>query len=246
MAEHRDPVEPDWSVRERIVVAWDRTSVRVLAGVVALVVLTVALLAIRSRPVESAIAPHVSRSGTAAPASQVSGNSSASASADQSSGGVAPSASGGLVVVHVTGPVRQAGVYTLSAGARVADAVAAAGGLTKGRAHINLARVLIDGEQIDVGAQSDGTASTSSSSPGNGGSTGGVGSPVPGPAGPKLSLNKATAAQLEQLPRVGPVMASKIVDFRTQHGGFRSIDQLREVPGIGDATFAQIAPHVQV
>jgi competence protein ComEA len=117
--------------------------------------------------------------------------------------------------------------------------------MAKGRAHINLARVLIDGEQIDVGALEEPSTSQPTLASGGGQLNGSV-APGLGGAGAKVSLNKATAAQLEQLPRVGPVMASKIIEFRTQHGGFRSVDQLREVPGIGDATFAQIAPHVAV
>ena len=251
MPETHDSNDSNWSTRERILVAWDRTSVRVITGVLVAVVLLVALLAIRTRPVESATVPQVIRSGTPVAARSASGSTDpAAASAPTSAAGNgepsgSQSAAGGLVVVHVTGPVRQAGVYTLSAGARVADAVAAAGGMAKGRARINLARVLIDGEQIDVGAQEEPSTSQPTLASGGGQLSGGA-APGPSGAGPKVSLNKATATQLEQLPRVGPVMASKIIEFRTQHGGFRSVDQLREVPGIGDATFAQIAPHVAV
>ncbi len=251
--ESPEPLDPQWTLRERMSVAWDRAGIRWLVGILASVVVAVGLLALRSKPVESVTAPQVVRTGTPVPSA---GTSVSAAIAEP----VSVSATGqpSVVVVHVTGPVRNPGVVTLPAGSRVADAITAAGGVTKGLVRINLARVLIDGEQIDVSAPSDGgegTGSATTTGPLSGGGSGtskvggsqlGGGQAGGGQSGGKVSLNKATASQLEQLPRVGPVLASKIIEFRTQHGGFRSIDQLREVSGIGDATFAQIAPYVQV
>ncbi len=133
---------------------------------------------------------------------------------------VAPSAAAALVV-DVAGAVRRPGIVRLPDGARVVDAIQAAGGLLPGAttAGINLARRLADGEQILVGA----------GPPGSSGPSGAV-------AG-KLDLNLATVAQLDALPGLGPVLAERIVQWRTAHGRFASVDQLREVPGIGARTF---------
>lgn len=130
----------------------------------------------------------------------------------------------GQVVVHVTGAVRSPGVVTLPAGSRVSDAIEAAGGATKPRAlgSVNLARILVDGEQVVVG-----TAQA------QGGSAPGL-----------LSLGSADAAALEELPGIGPVLAQRIVDWRTQHGPFASVDALGDVPGIGPSLLAQLRPLV--
>ncbi|MGW0772217.1 helix-hairpin-helix domain-containing protein [Streptomyces sp. NPDC002835] len=131
------------------------------------------------------------------------------------------------IVVDVSGKVRRPGVLELPAGSRVADALAAAGGVKQGTdlTGLNRARVLMDGEQVVVGGPAP---------PAPGGS--GTGSGAGAPAGP-ISLNSATADQLETLPGVGPVLAKHILDHRTQNGGFRSIDELRDVNGIGDRRF---------
>lgn len=127
------------------------------------------------------------------------------------------------IIVDVIGEVRHPGVVRLPLGSRVLDAVAAAGGVRPGhRPVINMARKLVDGEQIVVG----GTTATPMSNSGGGG---------------KISINSATAAQLEQLPGVGPVTAQRIVEYRTAHGPFAQVRDLLQVPGIGDAKFAQIA-----
>ncbi|MFI7451275.1 helix-hairpin-helix domain-containing protein [Nonomuraea sp. NPDC049714] len=135
------------------------------------------------------------------------------------------------VTVHVAGKVRRPGVYSLPMGARVTDAVTAAGGVRKGAplGPVNLARRLTDGEQILVGA----TAPAA----------------VAGAAPPEtaiLDLNSATPDQLEQLPGVGEVLASRIVDYRTTHGAFTTIDQLRDVSGIGAKKYEEIKPKVRV
>ncbi|MFI9829415.1 helix-hairpin-helix domain-containing protein [Streptomyces sp. NPDC051913] len=149
------------------------------------------------------------------------------------------------IVVDVSGKVREPGIHRLPAGSRVADALRAAGGVKPGAdtTGLNRARFLIDGEQIVVGAPAGvapgpagatGGAAGASGSVGSGGSVAGA-----GPAAP-VSLNTATVDQLDTLPGVGPVLAQHIVDYRTQHAGFRSVDELREVNGIGERRFADL------
>lgn len=153
-----------------------------------------------------------------------------------------PVPSGARVVVDVGGKVRRPGVLTLPAGSRVEDALRAAGGVRSGAdlTGVNRARVLTDGEQVLVdvpGAQADGPGPGSG---GNAGGTGGGGAP-----GAPVSLNSATVEQLDTLPGVGPVLAQHIVDHRTEHGGFRSVSELREVSGIGERRFADLEPLVR-
>jgi competence protein ComEA len=145
---------------------------------------------------------------------------------------------GGHIVVDVSGKVRRPGIRQLPSGARVADALRAAGGVRDGAdlTGLNRARVLMDGEQIVVGSPPGPSAADGPLGAAAGGGTG-------SPAGP-VSLNTATAEQLDTLPGVGPVLAQHIVDYRTQHGGFRSVDELREVNGIGDRRFADLQPLV--
>jgi competence protein ComEA len=138
------------------------------------------------------------------------------------------------VTVHVVGQVRKPGVVKLPGGSRVVDAVRAAGGLRRGGdlGGTNLARVLADGERIEVGGPD------SAGSAGSGGSIGGS-------AGP-LDLNTATAEQLDALPGVGPVTAAKILAWRSTHKRFSVVDELAEVPGIGPKTLADLRPLVRV
>lgn len=148
---------------------------------------------------------------------------------------------GGRIVVDVSGKVRRPGVHRLPAGSRVADALRAAGGVRAGTdlTGLNRARVLMDGEQVVVGVlMPPGSTMTGAGSGGPGVGGGGQS------AGP-VSLNSATVEQLDTLPGVGPVLAQHIVDYRTQHGGFRSVDELREVTGIGDRRFADLQPLVR-
>ncbi|MEV6583449.1 ComEA family DNA-binding protein [Streptomyces sp. NPDC051582] len=149
----------------------------------------------------------------------------------------APAAAGGggaRIVVDVSGKVRDPGVRRLPAGARVEDALAAAGGVRPGAdvSGLNRARVLVDGEQVVVGAP----AQPAPGGPGSGAGPGGGGG---GAAGP-LSLGTATVEQLDGLPGVGPVLAQHIVEFRTARGGFRSVEELRQVDGIGERRFADL------
>jgi competence protein ComEA len=149
-----------------------------------------------------------------------------------------PAVSSSPVLVDVAGKVRHPGVVSLPTGARVIDAIKAAGGVRPGAqtGTLNLARRVVDGEQILVGV--DGTPAPAVPP---------AASPGAAPAGgAPLDLNTASAAQLDQLPGVGPVLAQRIVDYRTQHGAFRSVDELRQVSGIGAAKFGDLKGLVTV
>lgn len=152
---------------------------------------------------------------------------------------VAAAPSRSEVVVHVVGAVRRPGLFRLPEGTRVADAVRRAGGASR-RADlsgINLAAPLVDGTQIVVPLRVQGAAPA----PGGGGIAGsdvGVGTGVA--AGRKPSLSSATADELESLPGVGPITAQKIIDYRAEHGPFRTIDELDAVPGIGPVRIEQL------
>ena len=141
-----------------------------------------------------------------------------------------------VLVVHVVGAVRRAGLYRLRDGARVADAVQRAGGATSHAdlAGLNLAAPLVDGIQVLVPRRVPAGAPSSTA-----GGLGAAGS-VAGGLGRKPSLATATAEELDLLPGVGPITAQKIIDYRTEHGPFRSVDDLDAVPGIGPARIEQL------
>ncbi|MEF9903810.1 ComEA family DNA-binding protein [Streptomyces sp. P9-A2] len=143
------------------------------------------------------------------------------------------------IVVDVGGKVRDPGVHRLPAGSRVADALRAAGGVRPGTSTegLNRARFLVDGEQLIVGGPAPASAPGVGPAPAAGGPAGTA--PGAGAATP-VSLNIATLDQLDGLPGVGPVLAQHILDYRTRNGGFRSVDELREVNGIGDRRFADL------
>ncbi|MFJ6796708.1 helix-hairpin-helix domain-containing protein [Streptomyces sp. NPDC091268] len=151
-------------------------------------------------------------------------------------------AGGGRIVVDVSGKVREPGVRRLPAGSRVEDALSAAGGVRPGTdtTGLNLARVLVDGEQVLVGAPAPPSAGSGPAGLAGMAGPGMAGSGVVGPASGPLSLGTATAEQLDRLPGVGPVLAQHIVDFRTARGGFRSVEELRQVNGIGERRFADL------
>lgn len=141
------------------------------------------------------------------------------------------------VVVDVAGKVRRPGIVRLPVGSRVIDAITAAGGPRRGvdLIALNLARVLVDGEQVVVGiAAPPGVAASAAAVPGS------------SATGALVNVNTATQAELETLPGIGPVTAQAILQWRMENGAFTAVDELMEVSGIGEATLAEIAPHVTV
>lgn len=214
-----------------------RRGVKALAALAVVVVLVAAGWAWQSRPRSVPVAD--------APVSAVApGREGADPASGPGEGGPVPAAPGASpggaeVVVAVAGKVRRPGLVRLSAGARVADALQAAGGPLNGVdvALLNLARKVTDGELILVGV----------TAPPGAGQGGPAGNPAPGMAGVgapgaggKVSLNAATLAELDALPGVGPVLAQRIIDHRDQHGGFRAVSDLRQVTGIGDARYEDL------
>ncbi len=152
------------------------------------------------------------------------------------------------VIVHVAGEVHQPGVVTVPAGSRVRDAVDAAGGLTSeaDTSRINLARPVTDGERIWLPHPGQEVPPLSEpATPAPGGPLGqGVDPAAEPPAREPININTADQAVLEELPGVGPVTAGAIVQWRTDHGGFSTPDELLEVSGIGEATLEKLRPHV--
>jgi len=142
----------------------------------------------------------------------------------------------GDVVVDVTGAVRHPGVYRLPAGSRVDDAVKRAGGAS-GKAELeslNLAAQLSDGQQVVVPERMPTAAAG-----GAAGTTGGAGTGAAAEEGP-ISLATATAAELDTIDGIGPVTAEDIINFREEHGGLSSVDQLNQISGIGPATMESL------
>lgn len=182
-----------------------RQGVLALAGVGLVAALVAGLLLLRSQPAELALAP-------------------------PSVVGAPTSAAGPEIVVAVAGKVRRPGLVRLPAGARVDDAIKAAGGLLPGAQPglLNLAAKVTDGQQVLVGVAQPAAASS-------GGSGGGL-----------LDLNTATVQDFDALPGIGPVLAERIVAWRTEHGRFASVDQLREVSGIGESKYQQVKSKVTV
>lgn len=180
---------------------------------------------------------HLTSGGPPSPVEVLPGTPVAVSSAP-AAGAASPSSTGGVeppapeLVVQVVGQVRRPGLVTLPPGSRVADAVRLAGGLVRGGSSgaLNLARPVVDGEQIVVGPDAP-----AGSAPSGGGASSDV-----------VDLNTATAEDLDSLPGVGPVTAAKILDWRSAHGRFTAVEQLREVSGIGAKTFERLKPHVRV
>jgi len=143
---------------------------------------------------------------------------------------------GGLYV-HVAGAVRRPGLYRVRSSARVAVALERAGGPLRRAdlAAINLAATVEDGQQIKVPRVGERPASPAAGGPGSGPAAGGAGG-----GAAKLSLASATVEQLDQLDGIGPTLAKRIVQYREEKGGFRSVDGLREVEGIGEKRFAAL------
>ena len=144
--------------------------------------------------------------------------------------GAAPAAPVRELWVDVAGAVRRPGLYKVPAGSRLAAAVERAGGVSRrgDEAGVNLAAPLHDGEQVIVPRRGAAAGSAAPAGPGT--------AAAGGSAGP-ISLSQATEAQLETLDGIGPALAGRILEYRQQHGGFRSLDELKEVSGIGDKRF---------
>ncbi|MFG1609378.1 ComEA family DNA-binding protein [Actinoplanes sp. NPDC049265] len=203
-----------------------RPGVKALAVVAALVVIIAAFLAWRARPHTETVVPDEPRP----PASVLQ---------DEKDPLVVPSPSGAApapVVVAVAGKVVKPGLVTLPAGARVADALAAAGGAKRGvdPGPLNLARKVVDGELIMVGGPQPSGGAVAPAA--GGGSAPGV----------PINLNTATLADLDNLPGVGPVLAQRILEARDAQGGFKTVGDLRKVNGIGASRFEQLKDLVTV
>ena len=223
--------------------AFRRPHLVVVAAVVAVGILVAGWAVLRARPVAVAVTPPVA---SAAPA----GVPTKDPVGPGTSAGPSPSVAG--VVVHVLGAVRKPGLVTLPSGSRVQDAVAAAGGLTAKAdpGELNLAQAVTDGQQIVVGTKNkpagevrNGTAGGSSGGAGAGAGSGGSGA---GGRGQPVDLNTASQAELEELPGVGPVMAGKILAWRTENGRFSRVEELQEIDGVGPKTYAKLAPLCRV
>ena len=213
---------------------------RALGGLALLVALAVATATVAwwfSRPREQQLPPRVRTVGAPLRAGTVEPGHAADAAQ-------APAPVGaGRLFVHVVGAVRDPGVVELAPGSRVTDAVAAAGGVTRAAApaSVNLARPVVDGEQVVVlrrGAPAPAIAPGSSAAAG----VPGTSSPAPGP----VDLNSATLDTLDGLPGIGPVLAQRILDWRTTNGRFSTVEELGEVSGIGEATLGDLRALVRV
>ncbi len=147
-------------------------------------------------------------------------------------------AKAGRLFVHVGGAVRRPGLYRLADGARVDDAVRAAGGVLEDADldALNLAARVKDGDKVLVPSRS-GAAEGSAGEPNASGTAA---------QGGLVNLNTATVADLETLPGIGPALAQRIIDFRESNGGFRKVEDLLEVPGIGSKKFEELRDHVTV
>jgi competence protein ComEA len=213
-----------------------RRGVKALAAVAAVVVLVAGFLAWRARPRVDPVPPVPSSAtlaGDGVGGTAIGGAAIGGAAAGGAAGPRASAA--GEVVIAVAGKVKKPGLVRLPAGSRVADALQAAGGAQAGVdvSLLNLARKVVDGELIMVGA---------SAPPGVAVATGAAGG---APAGP-VNLNTATLADLDTLPGVGPVLAQRIIDARQAQGGFTAVSDLRKVDGIGDSRFEQLKDLVTV
>lgn len=232
---------PGRRVPARVVTAALSAGALVTAALLIRGVLSDAGAAVEVVPVATG-APVISAVGTPPVGGQATGAPAGGAAAGGVPGAAAGAAAGSRVVVHVVGRVRRQGVVTLSPGARVAEAIAAAGGAASGAApnRVNLARPLVDGEQVVVPGPRDALTPA-----GVTGAAGG-GTAAPGAPAGQLDLNAATQTQLEELPGIGPVTAAAIIAWRSRHQRFSRVEELAEVDGIGPKTLERLRTLVRV
>lgn len=233
------PEPPSPTVPRR---ALRRARVRVGAGAAIVLVLISVAVAVVVTGVSTAGSTTILDAAGAGHESSATHEPAASAEATQS----AASATEPSIYVHVLGAVRVPGLYLLTADDRAVDAVAAAGGFTAtaDQSGVNLARRLVDGEQFRVPEQGEAPVMAPPAA-----AAGGVGSEAAGAAPSATSpvnLNTATAEQLEALNGIGPSTAAKIIAWREEHNGFRSVDDLLEVSGIGEKTLDGFRAEVTV
>lgn len=257
--------EHDWQEIER----WARTSAQPRKGTLSAVatpqfvigvLVSIVLvgggihMAQSMTPSEDIIATDATTAGpdAAAPAKSPKGTADthkagSSSPASNSQASASPSSTQTRIVVHVVGAVNSPGVFTLPQGARVSDALTAAGGTLRGAqtSDVNLARVLGDGEQVHIPAEGETPRAVHGPSHSNapGGAERGAERSRRGTA---VNVNSASVTELEELPGIGPAIAQRIVEHRDAHGPFSSIEDLTEVSGIGDATVEKLRPEATV
>lgn len=235
--------QPPRTLAERLVGLADTMGVepwKMAVGAVAAVVVFVVAMALSRPPAGGAGDVALPRAEQAGGASGASGGSGGGVEADGSS------STSGEVVVHVAGAVAKPGIYRVKGGARVADVIDAAGGASPDADldRVNLAAPVADGTQVYVVRK--GEASPGGAAGAGGGSGGQAGGGQGGREDGVVNINTATVDELDSLPGVGPATAQAIVDYRTEHGRFRSVDALLEVRGIGEAKLAALRKRVRV
>lgn len=150
--------------------------------------------------------------------------------------------SGGVIKVHVAGAVERPGLYELPTGTRVMDAIEMASPVPEADINLlNLAAVLIDGQKVQVPRKGEAPTPAVGTNSGQG-----AGGPGTGLVLGKVNLNTASLAELDTLPGIGPALAQRIIDYRQQKGGFRRIEDVKNVSGIGDKVFVQIKDLIAV
>lgn len=226
---------PPGPLLERLARRWSPTMTLSRRAVLALIALgasaVVAVVFLHDRP-NTVSAPEMVTHAASLDRPSVPGDEGSAPQPEGSSSSGEPATEGSEVVVHVGGEVTDPGLYTLPPGARVADAVEEAGGALPDADldMLNLARPLVDGEQVLVGVPPP---------------AGDSGTDPQGVAGP-VSINRADKALLETLPGVGPVIADNIIAHREEHGPFGSVDELIDVNRIGEKMLSTLRPHVTV
>ena len=221
-----------WAVPPRAVGAGVAVVVVLAAGAAARVLMLPAAESVPARAAPAAVP-------AAVPAAPPPAGPSDLPSAPGSPGSPAATSPAELVV-DVAGRVRSPGVVRLPAGSRVLDAIEKAGGATRSAdlSAVNLARPLVDGEQVFVPRPGQPIPAAAPA--------GAAGGTVPGAAAAPVDLNSATLADLDALPGIGPVLAQRILDLRQQRGRFTQVDELTDVAGIGDRVLSRLRPLVRV